>query len=293
VIQKTSASAPVTSDYLYTSDGLRLKRTSNGVVTVYHYDLAGNLIGESDANGGNFKAHVYFAGTRLATVAADGTVCYHHNNHLETPTMMTDDDGDVVWRADYKPFGQASVDSESTVVNDFRFPGQVFDKETGYHYNWNRYYDSETGRYLTGDPIGLTGGMNLYSYVLGNPINASDSEGLLIDGGVVSVPVGYLMAGAIASGIAYYGAPVAADVGQWIGEAYNEARRARSKQEEMAKLYPDIPNEKCDGKCPPCPDVDLMLPEYDAKRGLHYHRWRYHLDPKTCLCRFGKDSGHF
>lgn len=178
VIQKTSAAAPVTSDYLYTSDGLRLTRTSNGLTTVYHYDLAGNLIGESGPDGGNFKAHVYFAGTRLATVAADGSVCYHHNNHLETPVMMTDDDGDVVWRADYKPFGKAEVASSSSVTNDFRFPGQVFDAETGYHYNWNRYYDSETGRYLTADPIGLTGGVNLYAYVRGNPVNAFDFEGL-------------------------------------------------------------------------------------------------------------------
>ncbi len=178
VIQKTTAAAQVTSDYLYTSDGLRLTRTSNGLTTVYHYDLAGNLIGESGPDGGNFKAHVYFAGTRLATVAADGTVCYHHNNHLETPVMMTDDDGDVVWRADYKPFGKAEVASSSSVTNDFRFPGQVFDAETGYHYNWNRYYDSETGRYLTADPIGLRGGVNLYVYVGSDPIDKIDKRGL-------------------------------------------------------------------------------------------------------------------
>jgi len=179
LIQKTSASPSVTADYMYTSDGLRLRKTAGGTVVLYHYDFAGNLIGESGIGGENFKAYVYFAGTRVATVAADGSVCYYHNNHLETPVSMTDGSGNVVWKADYKPFGKAEVSSASTVVNDFRFPGQYYDSETGLHYNWNRYYDPGTGRYLTPDPIGLDGGMNLYLYAGADPVNFVDPWGLI------------------------------------------------------------------------------------------------------------------
>jgi hypothetical protein len=43
---------------------------------------------------------------------------------------------------------------------------------------WHRFYDPETGRYISADPIGLRGGVNLYNYVGGNPINAIDPWGL-------------------------------------------------------------------------------------------------------------------
>jgi len=58
------------------------------------------------------------------------------------------------------------------------FPGQYYDQETGLHYNYFRYYDPQTGRYITPDPIGLEGGINLWPYVEGNPVNRIDRKGL-------------------------------------------------------------------------------------------------------------------
>jgi uncharacterized protein RhaS with RHS repeats len=46
------------------------------------------------------------------------------------------------------------------------------------HYNWHRYYDPNTGRYISADPIGIAGGLNLYGYVDGDPVNGVDPQGL-------------------------------------------------------------------------------------------------------------------
>jgi len=67
------------------------------------------------------------------------------------------------------------------------YPGQYYDQETGLHYNYFRYYNPQTGRYITPDPIGLEGGINLFAYVANNPVNWVDPEGL--NGTAVPLPI--------------------------------------------------------------------------------------------------------
>ncbi|MDZ4153041.1 RHS repeat-associated core domain-containing protein [Methylicorpusculum sp.] len=104
-------------------------------------------------------------------------IYFIHNDHLGTPQLLTDSDASVVWQADYDPYGDATI-TTAKIEQNIRFPGQYFDQETGLNYNWHRYYDPKTGRYITSDPIGLAGGVNTYAYVSNNPLNLIDPNGL-------------------------------------------------------------------------------------------------------------------
>jgi len=97
-------------------------------------------------------------------------------DHLGAPRAVTDRNGKLVWEADYDEYGRAVI-REGGIEQPIRFQGQYEDGETGLHYNFFRYYDPETGRYITKDPIGLEGGFNGYAYTP-NPINWVDPLGL-------------------------------------------------------------------------------------------------------------------
>ncbi|WP_432728915.1 RHS repeat-associated core domain-containing protein [Variovorax sp. W6] len=113
----------------------------------------------------------------------ENTFAYYQHNHLQVPLQATDKSGNVVWTASYDAFGQAVVNTlaptqnKPTITSNLRLPGQFEDSETGLHYNWNRYYEPQTGRYSSADPIGLNGGINRHAYVGGKPVVDVDPTG--------------------------------------------------------------------------------------------------------------------
>ncbi|AMD91736.1 hypothetical protein AXF15_00470 [Desulfomicrobium orale DSM 12838] len=172
----------MTARYTYDAWNRRTSKTAGGRTIHYHYDQDSRLIGESLANGTVLREYVYLRGEPVALLEYETRPGWYFyvTDHLGTPQQLVDSRGAVVWQAAYLPYGEAKV-LKATVQNNLRFPGQYFDAETGLHYNWNRYYNPKTGRYITADPIGLAGGMNVYAYVGGNPVNAVDVEGLITE----------------------------------------------------------------------------------------------------------------
>ena len=173
-------------EYTYNGNGQRVKKVVSGVTTVFHYSLNGQLIAESNSAGNVTAEYVYLNGQLLAKIEGANTY-YYHNDHLGTPQKMTDATGQVVWAADYKPFGEATI-TVSTITNNLHFPGQYFDFETGLNYNYYRNYNATTGRYIEADPIGLSGGINNYAYADSAPTAKTDPFGLY---GWLDVPRAY------------------------------------------------------------------------------------------------------
>ena len=105
---------------------------------------------------------------------------------LNTPRLITDSDGNTVWKWDGEAFGNTPPTAETTGSGSFvfnlRFPGQYYDAETGLNQNNFRDYDPSTGRYVESDPIGLKGGISTFGYVEGNPLSSIDPLGLAKSG---------------------------------------------------------------------------------------------------------------
>ena len=110
-----------------------------------------------------------------------------------TPLAMTNSSGTVVWKVDYKPFGEEQSVTQSP-ENVMKFVGKEKDKETGLYYFGARYMEPMIGRFISPDPVGAvdpkTGKINqmiiqdpqrinVYAYGLNNPYKYIDSSGEL------------------------------------------------------------------------------------------------------------------
>jgi RHS repeat-associated protein len=79
----------------------------------------------------------------------------------------------------YAPFGKLLAKTGS-LTQPFGFSTKRYDAQTGLIYYGYRFYGPESGRWLTRDPLGEAGGMNLYAFVGNNPVNWVDPFGLKV-----------------------------------------------------------------------------------------------------------------
>jgi RHS repeat-associated protein len=193
---ETASTAGVTTRYRYNGRGERVLKTSSVDSRHYVYDEQGHLLGEYDASGTPLQETVYLGDLPVVVMkpGASGPTVYNvYADYLQAPRVITRaSDNQIVWRWDHTdPFGLVQPDENpgglGTFTYNLRFPGQVFDKETNNHYNYFRDYDSQTGRYIQSDLIGLEGGINTYSYVEGNPLSKTDELGLVSSYGIPDV----------------------------------------------------------------------------------------------------------
>ncbi|EOG5604888.1 RHS repeat-associated core domain-containing protein, partial [Providencia stuartii] len=104
----------------------------------------------------------------------NGKLHYVVTDHQGTPREIFTEKGIASWAGRLNTWGQMAFwqSQDGRADNDpnytechFRFAGQYEDRETGLYYNRFRYYDKDSGQYISPDPIGLLGGLNPYGYV--------------------------------------------------------------------------------------------------------------------------------
>ena len=108
-----------------------------------------------------------------------------HHDHLSSVAALTAHEGSTVETTKYGPFGE-EIASTGSSENFLKYTGREHDAEIGLYYYRARYYDPEVGGFLNEDPLGFEAGVNFYTYVQNNPINANDPMGL-----ATKVAIGY------------------------------------------------------------------------------------------------------
>jgi RHS repeat-associated protein len=167
-----------TSSYVYDGVGNRIQATRNGVVTKYIYDATGNLLAEANATNVITKYYIYGHGLTAMADASNALYVYHFDGTGHT-VAVTNASQQAVNTYAYDPYGKIMAQQE-TVPQPFKYAGQVgiIDEGNNLYYMRARYYDANIGRFISEDPSGFKGGLNLYAYVGGNPINLVDPSGL-------------------------------------------------------------------------------------------------------------------
>nr|WP_307733504.1 DUF4329 domain-containing protein [Duganella violaceicalia] len=185
LIQIKSAGGQVVASFSYDALGRRQTKTVNGIATGYVYDgvnVLQELVGlgtdnskPSDVRAGYVSGGIDEVFAQFVGTGASAKISAYLTDALGSTIRLVDAAGDKVVDYTYDPYGKSVADAE--VHNPFQYTGRENDG-TGLYYYRARYYAPAFGRFISSDPIGLSGGANTYRYVGDNPLALTDPWGL-------------------------------------------------------------------------------------------------------------------
>ena len=174
--------------YSYDVASRRISRTEGTNVEQYVYDGT-QVIADLDGNGNVLRTYTWGLGIdnllSMTTYGSETNVYYALKDHLNTVHALIDATGQIVERYEYDAWGRTTVFdasgkelSSSAIGNRYCFQGRETDWKTGLYHFRARTYDPVSGRWLSNDPIGISGGLNQYVFCGNSPVNATDPSGL-------------------------------------------------------------------------------------------------------------------
>jgi len=170
-----------TASYAYDNENRRHKKTIGATVTHYVWGSS-QVIAEHNGSTGAVLIDYVYSGSRMIAKVASGTTQYFLSDRLSV-RLSLDSSGNISGRQGHLPFGEDF--GESGTQEKHHFTSYETDPETSSDYAINRQYIQNVGRFMRVDPKAGSASspvsLNRYSYVINDPINASDPFGLEYD----------------------------------------------------------------------------------------------------------------
>jgi len=219
------------ADITYGVDALnrRVSKSVGGVLErAWAYD-GDRVVAELDASGNVVSRFIYGVGSYVPDYMTKGGGTYRLiKDHLGSVRVVVNvATGVIAQQLAYDPWGKVLSDTGAK-FQPFGFAGGLYDPDTSLVRFGARDYDPETGRWTTKDPVGFAGGVNLYAYVDGDPVNRIDPTGEVgwvaigvaggaVVGGLLDVVYQLHGNGGNWSQVSWVEVGVAAGAGAWAG----------------------------------------------------------------------------
>lgn len=165
----------------YAYDGfnrcVRIER--GGETRNLHWDYLDRLIYETDDRQQLTALYLYREMDLVAMWELESGWHFYHFDATGNALALTDEAGAISAMYRSLPYGWPGF-AYARVRNPFTFAGRfgVLDEGDGFYYMRNRFYHAGLRRFLSADPIGYLGDLNLYAYARGNPVDRIDPDGL-------------------------------------------------------------------------------------------------------------------
>ena len=174
--------------FKYDALGRRSWAAENGTTNWFVYD-GNQVVADLDSTDGMVRSYVWGPGVdNMLSMTVYGTstnTYYAIKDHLGSVLAMTDSSGNIVESYRYDAWGRTTVYGvngvalkSSAIGNRYCWQGREYSSQTGLYYCRARFYDPVAGRWLSNDPIGISGGFNQYVFCANNPVNFRDPMGL-------------------------------------------------------------------------------------------------------------------